>query len=427
MIVWIDASSPAARLKVFGLTVTERHLQALLRLEAKPAQVIIDTGNADHSTFSIPAEVAARLPITWSSSTASFAARVSDVLSARGADSVLLLDGTVLADQRLHGQLATSNAALAVFSPDKAENASMLFLPAASSATIQNQPADLPALARNLVAAGMARELTQESFDGFIRKLRRSLPFYLFRIGDTAAAAKVQRFLFWSNYKGSTDLFTRYVYPPLVWLLVRPLARARIHPNLVTLVSIVLTFGAVPFFAHAQWVLGFVMAYGMSVLDSVDGKLARLTFTDSRLGNFLDHGLDIVHPPIWYLAWAYGLGLYGEGWSSPLGYATIAILVFYVMDRLILKIYPRFFQRGFHTHSKLDATVRSFIARRNINLPLFLLGIVCGLGREAFFLISAWQIATATYHGVRTFWILAVQKAHRNPDAKPVHIAADLD
>ena len=107
-----------------------------------------------------------------------------------------------------------------------------------------------------------------------------------------------------------------------------------------------------------------------------------------------------------------------EGWRSPLGYATIAILVFYVLDRLILKIYPRFFQRGFHTHSKMDATVRSFIARRNINLPVFLLGVLFGLGREAFFLISAWQFATAAYHGIRTFWILVVQKAHRNPQAR---------
>ena len=87
----------------------------------------------------------------------------------------------------------------------------------------------------------------------------------------------------------------------------------------------------------------------------------------------------------------------------------------------------RFFQRGFHTHSKLDATVRSFIARRNINLPVFLLGCIFGLARETFFLIAAWQVATAAYHGIRTFWILVVQKAHRNPHAKPVHVAADLD
>ena len=52
--------------------------------------------------------------------------------------------------------------------------------------------------------------------------------------------------MFWSNYKGSTDVLTRYLYPPLVWLLVRPLARWRVHPNVVTVVGIVLAVAAIP-------------------------------------------------------------------------------------------------------------------------------------------------------------------------------------
>jgi phosphatidylglycerophosphate synthase len=427
MLVWIDAASPAARLTVFGLTVTERHLQALMRLDPKPTQVIIDVGSKDPADLRIPARVLEAVPTVSSQSTAPFTERLREALRLAGDQPLLVLDGTALADQRLHGQLVRADHNLAAFAPDAKESAAMLFLRMAGSVVVPEDVTDVASLARSLVGSGIAQQLTQDQFDGFIRKLRRSLPFYMFRILDRTKAAEIQRFLFWSNYKGSTDIFTRYVYPPLVWLMLRPLAHARIHPNVVTLVSILLTFGAVPFFATGHWIIGFLMAYGMSVLDSVDGKLARLTFTDSRLGNFLDHGLDMVHPPIWYVAWAYGVGLSAEGWNSPLGWATIAILVFYVLDRLILKIYPRFFQRGFHTHSKLDATVRSFIARRNINMPVFLVGCIFGLAREAFFLIAAWQIATALYHGIRTFWIIAVQKAHRNPHAKPAHVAADLD
>lgn len=427
MMVWIDAASPAARLQVFGLTATERHLQALLRLDPKPSKVIIEVGSKDPAALRIPARVLKALPVVSSRSTAPFAERLRAALRLAGDAPLLILDGTALADQRLHAQLARAEHNLAVFAPDPSQVSAMMFLRMAGSVVVPDDATDVASFARSLASAGIAEQLTQDKFDGFIRKLRRSLPYYMFRISDAAKAAEVQRFLFWSNYKGSTDIFTRYVYPPLVWLMVRPLARARVHPNLVTLVSIALTFGAVPFFAAGNWLVGFLMAYGMSVLDSVDGKLARLTFTDSRLGNFLDHGLDIVHPPIWYVAWAYGIGLSAEGWNSPLGYATIAILVFYVLDRLILKIYPRYFQRGFHTHSKLDATVRSFIARRNINMPVFLLGCILGLAREAFYLIAAWQIATACYHGIRTFWIIGVQKAHRDRDAKPVHVAADLD
>jgi phosphatidylglycerophosphate synthase len=427
MLVWIDAAQPAARLQVFGLTVTERHLQALMRLEPKPTQVIIDVGSKDPADLRIPARVLNALPIISSQSTAPFGERLREALRLAGDAPLLILDGTALADQRLHAQLIRSEHNLAVFAPDAKESACMLFLRMAGSVAVPEEATDVISFARGLVTAGIAQQFTQDRFDGFIRKLRRTVPFYMFRVLDQTKAAEIQRFMFWSNYKGSTDIFTRYVYPPLVWLMVRPLARARIHPNLVTLVSILLTFGAVPFFATGHWIIGFLMAYGMSVLDSVDGKLARLTFTDSRLGNFLDHGLDMVHPPIWYVAWAYGLGLSAEGWHSWLGWATIAILAFYVLDRLILKIYPRFFQRGFHTHSKLDATVRSFIARRNINMPVFLLGCIFGLAREAFFLIAFWQFATAAYHGLRTFWILVVQKAHRNPHAKPVHVAGDLD
>ena len=49
------------------------------------------------------------------------------------------------------------------------------------------------------------------------------------------------------------------------------------------------------------------MGWLMTFLDTVDGKLARVTVTSSRIGDVLDHGLDIIHPPLWYIAWGVGL------------------------------------------------------------------------------------------------------------------------
>ena len=91
--------------------------------------------------------------------------------------------------------------------------------------------------------------------------------------------------------------------------------------------------------------------------------------------------------------------------------AAIAIVVCYALDRAVLKIYPQIFGRAFHTHSRMDGIVRSFIARRNISLPIFTIGWLIGLGREAFYLIVAWQAATLAYHAGRTFWILAIERA----------------
>ena len=76
----------------------------------------------------------------------------------------------------------------------------------------------------------------------------------------------------------------------------------------MTIISVLLTFAAVPLYAFEYWFAGFLCSYGMSELYSDDGKLARLTFSASRFGNILDHGTDLIDPPLWYFGWAWALG-----------------------------------------------------------------------------------------------------------------------
>ena len=391
-VVWIDAAQGAGE-RVFGMSLLHRHLKALKHRKVQPGEVIVDLGESDGDD---PAEARLRwpFPVRVVRRGGTIAERIAGSAIGR---RILALDARTLVDARLYDFLTTQPRDLV------AEDAAAAMVWIADPASLDPSASELA----DAVPASLPR-LTQAEFPGFIRNLRRTLPFYLFRIDDDAARRKVERFLFWSNYKGSTDFFTKYVYPPLVWLLVRPLARAHVHPNWVTIISIVLTFAAVPLFAHGQFLAGFLCAYGMSVLDSVDGKLARLTFTDSKIGNVLDHGLDLVHPPFWYCAWAYGVSD-GDIWS-PVFLASLAMLALYVIDRLILKIYPTRFGRGLHTHAPMDGLVRTFISRRNINLPLFTVGYVLGLGTETIYLIVAWQALTCLYHGARTAWILAYDR-----------------
>jgi phosphatidylglycerophosphate synthase len=416
MIVWIDAVAFGAAPRIFGIDLIERHLHALRSLQPAPTRVVVDLAEGQ-SPLKLPSRISNRLTVEWRSPESGFADRLAAILALADDQPVLALDAATLIDPRLPASLMKLQRSVAVLPQQSDDRAAVLLLDSrrpSAETILHDRPADLWDLARRLLDSGAVAAFRDADFDGFVRRLRRTLPYYLFRIDGPARAAKVERFLFWSNYKGSTDVFTRYVYPPLVWAMVRPLARWRVHPNWVTLLSIVLALGAIPFWASGYFVIGFLMAYGMSVLDSVDGKLARLTFTDGELGNIMDHGLDMIHPPLWYLSWAYGLGVAVEGWHSALGRAAIAIFALYVIDRLVLKIYPRVFKRAFHTHSRMDGLVRSFISRRNINLPFFTVGYLIGFGREAFFIITAWQAATTLYHASRTFWILVVEKAHRN-------------
>ena len=143
----------------------------------------------------------------------------------------------------------------------------------------------------------------------------------------------------------------------------------------------------------------------MSVLDSVDGKVARLTLADSPAGNVLDHGLDIVHPPLWYGAWAWGLG--ARSWDDPLAIAGLLLILFYIGDRLVLMVAKARFRRGLHAMHPLDAAVRTWIARRNVNLAIFVVGLVLGQAEAAFYLIAAWQGLTMLWHAIRTAWLIA--------------------
>lgn len=396
MKLWIDAARISAE-RVFGMTMLERHIKAARHQKLMLTEVIVDIGLAAAEP-ACPEEPRLGCPIRIVRGEGSVADRLGRALA--DGEALIATDAATLADARLYRFLAErtgscaareNRAVIARIEPD---DAARLLAALTLDAAISHLP-----------------EVRQEDFPSFVVKLRRALPYYLFAVTNDAERRSVERFLFWSNYKGSTDFFTKYVYPPLVWAMVPPLARWRVHPNTVTIVSIVLTLLAVPLAAAGEFWWSFACAYGMSVLDSVDGKLARLTFTDSAIGNVLDHGLDIVHPPFWYFGWAAGLlgGWALVGWSEPLWQAAWVMLALYILDRLILAIYRAKFKRGLHTHAPIDALVRTFISRRNINLPFFTVAYAAGYAIEAFYLIVAWQAATCAYHGFRTFWILAIE------------------
>ncbi len=395
MRLWIDAAADSG-LAVFGMSLVERHIRAVANLPGLTA-VCVDAGGGPAPE--LPAELVRKLKIEFRTAAGPASQRLSSYLQS-SAEPVMAVAGDTVVDQRLFEYALERRTGFA------ATDRGMWML----SLDPQRLPQALPeaatvhALGAALVAGKLVPGLAQGDFPTFIRRLRRDLPYHILPVRDRAEQAGAERFMFWANYKGSTDIFTRYVYPFLVWRLVRPLARLGVHPNWVSAVNIVLGLGAVPAFATGHYVLGFVCAYVMSVLDSVDGKLARLTFTDSKLGTRLDHGLDLIHPPLWYLAWAWAVakGDYGD----PVIAAAGLLIIVYILDRLCVKVYTVSFHRALYAHSKMDTFVRSFIARRNINLPLFLAGVILGYEREAFLLIVAWQVVTLVWHACRIAWIL---------------------
>jgi phosphatidylglycerophosphate synthase len=91
----------------------------------------------------------------------------------------------------------------------------------------------------------------------------------------------------------------RLVHRPLSRHLTRVAVTLGLSPNLISLVNLALGLLAVSLVAKAtvgSTLLGIVIYYVSAVLDHVDGEVARLTYAESRLGEWLDVTVDnLVH------------------------------------------------------------------------------------------------------------------------------------
>lgn len=385
------------------MSLLERQLRTIVQAQITPLDVciLLPSGSA-HPPW-LPHDLTSSLPLRWEQQASSRHEHLTRTIQMASGEPVLALAADAVSDTRLLQYLAQQSGSLVVHGGEGNARTAILRLEGTTLAGATPE-AGIAELAEQSIQQGTCRSISLAEVPTYIKKLRRDFPAYLFRIPDDPGRAQAEHFLFWSNYKGSTDFFTKYVYPPLVWRMVRPLARWRVHPNVVTIISVLLTFAAVPLYANEYWLAGFLCSYGMSVLDSVDGKLARLTFTASRVGNFLDHGTDLIHPPLWYFGWAWALGN-GDP-SSTIFQATIGMTVFYILDRIVTRVFTARVGRSLYSCTPFDTQMRTFISRRNINLPLFTIGVTLGIPLFTFAIIIIWQVITFAYHVTRLvqFW-----------------------
>ena len=244
------------------------------------------------------------------------------------------------------------------------------------------------------------------AYNNALRK--REAPYLLPLSAETLPA--VERRMFAGSYKGVTDLVTKYVWPAPALRVTRWCAERGIMPNAVTWLSLVLVLLAMAAFWHGWFLAGLVMAWGMTFIDTVDGKLARVTLTSTRLGNVFDHGIDLVHPPFWYWAWIVGL----EAAGLPLEHAwpVLAVVVGgYVLQRVQEGLFIALFKLEIHIWRRFDSRFRLITARRNPNLLLLTLGALAGRPDLGMLAVAVWTVASLLVHTVQIVQALAARRA----------------
>ena len=219
---------------------------------------------------------------------------------------------------------------------------------------------------------------------------------------DPADVDRAERAAYDASYKGVTDALTLYLWRRPAFYLTKWAAEAGLSPNAVTVFGGFLCILAFFYFWFGNYWLGVLAGFAFMVLDTVDGKLARCTGASSKLGEFLDHGIDLVHPPFWYWAWAHGLASYGTP-LEPVYCAMLlaAIIGGYILQRVIEGIFIAKFKMHIHVWRPVDSRFRLVTARRNPNMVLLVGALAFGRPDVGLELVALWTIVSLIFHGVR--------------------------
>lgn len=230
-----------------------------------------------------------------------------------------------------------------------------------------------------------------DALQSFERDLRKSGPPLVAPV-TRGNRDDIEDRLYGASYKGITDFVTKWWWPRPAKTGVRWCARLGIPPNMVTSTGFLLMLATCWLFYAGQYAAGLLLGWCMTYLDTVDGKLARVTAQASPFGHYLDHGMDIVHPPFWY--WLWGVSLAGFQPVMGIHQADLyaAIFAAYAGGRLIEALFDLLGETSIFAWRPFDAYFRLYTARRNPCLVLLTLSWAVGSPVLGLWLVAGWTV-----------------------------------
>jgi phosphatidylglycerophosphate synthase len=351
---------------------------------------------------------------------------VKDISDIPPKDSTLIIRGDYLFDERVINRLIQTPNVMLQAGQDGKRLIAAASIPSSLATSVLEYMIeyDRGASSKNTFP-NINIETPETLIPSFQRKLRKPVAPFVLPITDSNRHDLEQR-LFSTSYKGITDLITKWVWPlPSRWC-TKICAHYGVMPNHVTFVALVLVVIASVFFYQGLYGWGLLAGWMMTFLDTVDGKLARVTVTSSKFGHLFDHLIDLIHPPIWYVVWGLGLGVdhIYQPWLS-LNIIFYIIICGYIVGRLAELVFKLGLNSsGIFCWRPVDSYFRLITARRNPNLILLttatvfghpdlgLLAVVFWTGLTSLFLLVRLAMGgflRATYGPLHS-WLLEVQE-----------------
>lgn len=323
---------------------------------------------------------------------------IDDPESASSEDSILLLRGDYLYDERLIRNLVQKSGTVLQTAAEAGSRPVAAHVAATDALLVRDVLNGNPGSA---FPPSLSFETPQTLAPTYMKQLRKIDPPYLLPIVEENRE-KLERRLFSGSYKGVTDLVTKWLWPRPAQVVTRFCANRGITPNMVTSVSLVLVIIAGFLFYHGHFALGLAAAWGMTFLDTVDGKLARVTVNSSYFGHIFDHAIDLISPPFWYLVWGFGLASWNPGMSLSMVDAFWLIFIGYIAGRMVEGIFKKCLEpSGIFCWRPIDSYFRLITGRRNPNLILLTLGLIAGRPDLGLVAVALWTVISSIFLVVR--------------------------
>jgi len=310
-----------------------------------------------------------------------------------GSGQVLLLNGRYLFEVRtLVGLMSKSNA--------------LLLYPGDGSVAAAIVDASHVGDARNWmarkadVAPGELESITPVDLAAFNEALRSAQTPFLEPV-SVDRKAKLENRLYGNAYKGITDLVTKFLWPRPAKKAVHVAASLGISPNMVTTLGLILVLAACYLFLNGQYFAGLLAGWMMTFLDTVDGKLARVTVQSSKFGHLYDHLIDLIHPPFWYIYWGMSLGSFEPVLGFDQEQMYWLIIIGYVAGRVVEGAFPLLGNCTIFTWKPFDAWFRLVTARRNPCLIILTVSAIIGQPDWGFIAVTFWTVASTFLMAIR--------------------------
>ncbi len=112
-------------------------------------------------------------------------------------------------------------------------------------------------------------------------------------VDDEVAYKKAENYLLGKLNKNSDGPVAKYLNRPISRLITRYLVKLPVTPNQVTIFSfLVAVFAGILFLFKDMLALAGILTQFSSVLDGVDGEIARIKYMETKFGKWLDSVLD---------------------------------------------------------------------------------------------------------------------------------------